>query len=507
MEKYAIYLRKSRADIELESIEKFETLEKHEKILKNLASKQGLNVVKVYKEIVSGESIEDRPEMKKLLNDVNMNFYDGVLVVEIERLARGDTKDQGIVAEAFKFSNTLIITPSKTYDPNDEFDQEYFEFGLFMSRREYNTIKRRLTTGKLLSIKDGNYMGSLPPYGYDIVRLNKKERTLKKNEASKYVILMYKWFTEEGLTCGEIAKRLTSMGIPTLTGKKEWNRATISDILKNDLYRGKIRWNRRKQTREYDGSTRKRIKRRQLSEDYLIVDGKHEALISDEVFFKAQSLFNGKVPIKAQTTIVNPLAGILVCKNCKSKILMNSYISKKNTCGRYIHKTSMYCKVKSSTVNDVMEALIQGLLSYIEDFKIKMNNDHENELLKQYELVIATMEKELQTLKTKREKLFDYFENGIYTENEFLERKVKLSESINELEKNLSKEKNNQPNKVDYTEKIFTFREIIESLKDNTIEARHKNELLKGIIDRIEYSCEDFGRQKGGCITLDIYLR
>ncbi len=49
--------------------------------------------------------------------------------------------DQGIVSQAFKYSGTRIITPTKTYDPNNEFDEEYFEFGLFMSRREYQTIR------------------------------------------------------------------------------------------------------------------------------------------------------------------------------------------------------------------------------------------------------------------------------------------------------------------------------------------------------------------------------
>lgn len=62
--------------------------------------------------------------------------WDGVLVVEIERLARGDTEDQGAVAKAFQYSGTKIVTPLKTYDPGDEFDEEYFEFGLYMSRRE-----------------------------------------------------------------------------------------------------------------------------------------------------------------------------------------------------------------------------------------------------------------------------------------------------------------------------------------------------------------------------------
>lgn len=59
--------------------------------------------------------------------------------MEIERLARGDTIDQGIVAQTFKYSGTRIITPARDYDPSSEADEEYFEFGLFMSRREYQT--------------------------------------------------------------------------------------------------------------------------------------------------------------------------------------------------------------------------------------------------------------------------------------------------------------------------------------------------------------------------------
>ena len=94
--------------------------------------------------MVSGESIEDRPQIQELLNEVIAGKYRGVLVMEIERLARGNTRDQGEIAEAFWGSETLIITPSKTYDPTNEFDEEYFEFGLYMSRREYKTIRRRM---------------------------------------------------------------------------------------------------------------------------------------------------------------------------------------------------------------------------------------------------------------------------------------------------------------------------------------------------------------------------
>lgn len=161
---YALYLRKSRADYEAEARGEGETLARHEKMLIELARRYNFSIGKIYREIVSGESIEARPVVQELLKDVQSGRWKGVLVVEVERLARGDTMDQGRVAKSFKFSDTKIITPIKIYDPNNEFDEEYFEFGLFMSRREYKVINRRLQRGRLASVKEGKYVGSIPPY-------------------------------------------------------------------------------------------------------------------------------------------------------------------------------------------------------------------------------------------------------------------------------------------------------------------------------------------------------
>jgi DNA invertase Pin-like site-specific DNA recombinase len=135
MAQYLIYLRKSRADREAEARGDGDTLARHRTALLDLARRNNYAVAKIYEEVVSGETIAARPEMQRLLRDVESGDYAGVLVMWCERLARGNTRDQGIVAETFQYSGTKIITPSKIYDPEDEADQEYFEFGLFMSRR------------------------------------------------------------------------------------------------------------------------------------------------------------------------------------------------------------------------------------------------------------------------------------------------------------------------------------------------------------------------------------
>lgn len=209
---YAIYLRKSRADLEYEN--EIDTLVKHEKTLLEFAEKRGFTISNIYREVVSGDTIASRPQMQQLLQDVERCAYDGVLVMEVERLARGDTIDQGIVAQAFKLSHTKIITPIKTYDPNNEYDEEYFEFGLFMSRREFKTIKRRLNAGRLRSVKDGNYIGSVAPYGYEKARIDKRwTLTIKENEA-EIVKMIFNWYTS-GTSKHEIARKLNFMQIST----------------------------------------------------------------------------------------------------------------------------------------------------------------------------------------------------------------------------------------------------------------------------------------------------
>ena len=253
---YLMYLRKSRADKEAEARGEGETLARHEQILSELAAKMDLPIGATYKESVSGETISSRPKMQQLLIEVMQGQWDGVLVMEIERLARGDTKDQGTVAEAFKFSNTKIITPIKTYDPLNEYDEEYFEFNLFMSRREYKTINRRIQRGRVAAFQDGWYIAGTAPYGYEkIKRKGDKGYTLDivDNEA-QVVRMIYDLYThgelqDDGsyLRFGsyQIKDRLNDLHIQSRSGST-WSAATIIDILRNPAYAGYQRWSWRK---------------------------------------------------------------------------------------------------------------------------------------------------------------------------------------------------------------------------------------------------------------------
>lgn len=247
---YDVYLRKSRADMELEKIKKFDTLKQHEKFIRQRAKDLGIKIRKIFREVVSGESIQDRPEIQKVLKEVETGVINGILVVELERLTRGDSKDQGIIAQTFKYSNTLIITLNKIYDPNSPEDEEYFEFGLFMSRREYKTINRRMQQQRLANVLEGKYCASEPPFGYKKVRIKyDKGFTLEAIEEEAEVVKEMFKKRSEGMGYDIICNWLNTL---EFRPKKSdvWTPATITNMLSNPVYIGKIRWNNNKQEKK-----------------------------------------------------------------------------------------------------------------------------------------------------------------------------------------------------------------------------------------------------------------
>ncbi len=122
--KYLIYLRKSRSDGDHETIE--DVLAKHETIIQEYAVKtfgEPVSEEFIFREVVSGETIQDRPVIKTVLNIIQSEPVAGVLTIEPQRLSRGDLSDCGTIIRAFRYTDTLIITPTKTYDLSDKFDR------------------------------------------------------------------------------------------------------------------------------------------------------------------------------------------------------------------------------------------------------------------------------------------------------------------------------------------------------------------------------------------------
>ena len=154
-----------------------------------------------------------------------------------------------------------------------------------------------------------------------------------------------------------------------------------------------------------------------------------------------------------------------------------------------------------------MELLCQGLAAYIEDFEFKVTNAGKLEEMKKHAAETARLEEELDKAKAKRRRLFDDYDDGVYTPAEFKERKAVWADRIEHLSFELEALENCKPEVVDYQEHLVKFTEVLEAVKNPEVSAKEKNKLLKEILERIDYSCEDLGRNKGGIVTLDLILK
>lgn len=489
-ENYAMYLRKSRVDVEAELRGEGETLARHENRLLELAGKLGIVIKKIYKEIVSGESIQDRPKVQELLSDVEAGMWDGVLVIEVERLARGDTMDQGKVAKSFKFSNTKIITPSKTYDPNNEFDEEYFEFGLFMSRREYKTINRRLQSGRVSSVKEGKFVGSIPPFGYNKIKLkNTKGFSLEKNYEAKIVKIIYDLYAYENISLYEIVRRLNAMGLkPRILS--QWSVASIKDILANPVYIGKIRWNGRKTKIVYkNGET---IKTRPRNSEYILINGLHEPIIDKKTWDIVEAKRNlNNPPVKHNNVVQNPLCGIVICDKCGRKMVRRPYSIKDKEPTLYCNNPE--CDNISSKLYIVEEQVIEGLRLWLSEYKFDYEKYYGNIKMNKVaslEKTIESLEEEIKKENDKLLKIVAFLEDGTYTKELFMARTNVVSENIKKLNNSVEEYRSKLIQEKEIAKEKETIIPKVENILDvyNLLEtAEEKNNLLKTVLSQITY--------------------
>lgn len=507
---YLIYLRKSRADKEAEARGEGETLRRHEQFLTELAAKKHLAVGAVYKELVSGETISARPKMQQLLLEVMQGMWEGVLVMEIERLARGDTKDQGTVAETFKFSGTRIVTPVKTFDPNNDFDEEYFEFNLFMSRREYKAINRRIQRGRTAAFQEGWYIAGTAPYGYRKVKHSgDKGFTLEPSaEEARVIRLVFDLYTlgepQAGGACirlgsCQICERLNALKIPGRNGGK-WSPSAVIDILSNPVYAGEMRWQWRKINRAMEGGLL--VQSRPRNDGCLKVRGHFPAIITLPQYELAQQIRSSHPTSgrHASNSLQNPLSGLIRCADCGAVMTRARSKTKENY--PILRCPNRRCNNISAPLQLIEERLLAGLDIWLVEYELPWDSVQLNGTMDSAQNLFSlkrSAERELQRQKSlltdQLSAVHDLLEQGVYTTEMFFERVNFLKSRIKEISKELEilqrelseyellLSENRQKREIRYFPKIKKIPDVYRALLDPYL----KNQFLKKILDHADY--------------------
>ena len=471
----AQYLRKSRME---EGMDTEEVLARHRKALAEFAATHDIHILETYYEVVSGESLYARPEMLRLLEDVEAGRYEAVLVMDLDRLSRGRMKDQGIILDAFRESGTLIVTPEKTYNLLDDLDDEMAEFKTFMSRREYKIINKRLRRGLKQTIQDGCYVANAP-YGYRKVTVDRKPTLEIYEPEAKFVRMMYELYVQ-GFGCVSIARHVNALGAKPHRSA-EFTRNSVAHILRNPTFAGKIVWDQKTHIRKGSRGNPKHVTIYNPREKWTIVDGLHPAIVSQELYDQVQSIMAGRyVPSRQDGTVRSSLAGLVKCANCGQN--MQRLVMKQ---APYLLCTRPGCC--ASTKFSLVETRI---LAYLEETLARLEVEQQQSVARDTSVLDTALEvvkKELATAQRQKSRLYELLELEEYDLPTFRERMAAVKEKIaglerrhQELQRDIERTRTADPAAL--AKKI---RAVLDAY--DTSDPAGRNAMLKGVLSTVWY--------------------
>lgn len=491
------YGRKSRTDDPLLSVE--ELLEKHSKIIEEYAVKYlggPIPEENKYMEVGSGESLKDRPEITRLLKDIENPAVKAIIVVDVQRLSRGDLEDAGKLIRLLRYTNTFVITPMKIYDLRDEYDRDAFERELKRGNEYLEYFKKIQARGRLASVKDGNYIGSTAPFGFDRIQKTEGKKTyhtlIERKDQADIVRMIFNWYCEEDIGVTAICRRLENIGAKTKTGCSIWKPSIIFSILENHHYIGCTRWNWRKTIKIIEDQEIKKLRPKAKVDEYLVFEGKHDGIISEELFYKAREIRGKRHRTRRDLTLKNPFSGIMFCKKCGSKIGYNTYTRNgveyappKLVCNNQVH-----CKTGSVKYSEVFDYVKQVLKDCIEDFEVRIENNQDDSS-KLHKDLIDRLTKQLKDLEQKEieqwDAQYDPDPSKRLPQHIFAKLNEKVLKEKEEVNKALAKAKDSMPKHIDYRDELIKTKDALEALEDTELDTKTKNKYLKTIIEKMVY--------------------
>lgn len=488
----AIYLRKSR-----DESDKDDVLSKHRDTLVNIANERGWKYT-LYEEIASGERIAYRPVMQDMLETVENGTYDAILVMDIDRLGRGNNKDWGVIYEAFcnDNHNTLIVTPQRTYDLSVDTDEMMVDFQSLFAKMEYKQIKKRMMRGKIAGAKRGQWVCGKPPYPY----IKKDGQIVVDEEKGKiYRILVDMALSGNSLEQIMIYLNINQIKTPSGLVPGEnicWNYQQVRRILADETHLGYIIYGKSK------GDARKGNYKELPRESWIVAKGNHPPLKTQEEHDKILALIaSRRTSPPAARAGKYELSGLLFCKKCGHTMRFTT------TKGRYKcvqcnHRfgTGKKCTQRGSTLAEPFLSNILDQLFKIDESRLASlrKKNQANETAKN---LIANKEKEIVKIDKALTRLYELYEEGEISKTDFTSRKALRTKQKEDAQKAIAALKAS----IVPADSEKEFMRKINAIKKNwrtTTTAKEKNDLLKTVISKIVYN-----RDSDDPPTLEIYYK
>ena len=410
------------------------------------------NYCKMYEKIVvkeyvdrgvSGKSINGRYELQKLLRDAKNGEFDEVVVWKISRLARKTIDLLQIVDELSKHKVAF-----RSFSENFETETPMGKFALQMmgavGELERNTIVDNVKMGMKQRARTGRWNGGIV-LGYKSIS---RDSGGKGRESTRLVIveeeavIVRKIFNmySQGKGLKAIANKVNHEGYKTKKGNA-FSTATIQEIILNPVYIGKIRFNR------YENWSERR--RKGKNENIIIVDGKHEPIITNELWKKVQSLRQ----MKAKKSIKNYegnflLTGLMKCPKCGAAMVSSrttntlkdgtKKVLRYYSCGAFRSKGSAVCSANSIRADYAEQYVLQRIQEVVKHPKVLKEllhniNKQKKESIKPLKDELQVINKSIQSIENRKQKYFSLYEDSLLNQNMFTDRIQELKEEMERL--------------------------------------------------------------------------
>lgn len=399
---WGLYVRRSREDRDEDRVP---SVELQREQCERYASTQGFLISEVYCEVVSGRaSLEERTELCRMLSDVKERKIQGVLSLDGYRLSRDTIITQMMVSTIKQVGCRLHYVQGGEQDVSTEVGEFMVALQGYFAQIEYYKIRNRLHGGLMNKAARGEYVWTRAPYGYRKV-IKDGAKTLEPiPEEVEMVRKIFDW-KKTGVSVREICRRLTAGGYQTHFGGA-WDAKTLTHMMKNPLYIGKIRYNCTRTELDlgddFYNKSGKKIRKYIPKEERSIVDGLHEGIVDESVFFAVQGLISTQPRTKFPFKSKNPLAGLVKCARCGyAYTLVGQTGHPEYRQYRHRYKDSrVKCDFADRSINHttVMRSVIKKLREDVKDFSVDIS---EKDLAEDNTQKIQQLKEKIETLSTK----------------------------------------------------------------------------------------------------------
>ena len=454
--KTAVYARLSTEDLNED------TLDNQIYLLKSfVGEKTDMVLVDIYADNgFSGTNFE-RPEFTRLMNDVKTGKVNCIVVKDLSRLGRNYIETGNLIENVFPFLNVRFIAVTDNFDTNEGGGVENMvaSFKNLVNDVYAKDISRKIITAFRTKQKNGEYIGLVAPYGYLKSAENKNKFVIdeKTAPAVKKIFELYaggygldriaRIMNESDYDCPR--KYRYSIGITKSDRYKnsKWGRTTINTILTNRAYIGDMVQGKVKQ--ELCNNI---VMHYTNKDDWIVVEGTHEAIIERNLFFEVQDILEKKKTEQAvrrknsksrEYKEENLLKGRIKCGCCGKSMnlaqnVRGNSISRSYYCSGYKELREAGCTNKnrinkSSVESKVLESIKKCIFNNIDESSLSLEIADKN--TQDFKKRMVQIERAIRQTNSKIADLYKDVSDGLIDENDYLLMKTKFLNDKKQLER------------------------------------------------------------------------